>query len=139
MTRFTDFVSPAANTEPAAEDLVSEAVACLDRFTLAFNACDTAAMDAQLHFPHVMFSGADCLIWPTAGQHPADFFDELRKTGWDHTQYERQEPVLVSRDKVHFVVAYSRRDEQSQVLSLHTNLWIVTRVAGRWGVAVRSY
>ena len=73
------------------------------------------------------------LVWPAAGQHPADFFEKLKASGWQCTQYEAQEPVLVSRDKVPFVAAYSRRALDDRVLSLHKNLWILTRVQGPWG------
>ena len=96
-------------------------------------------MDSTLHFPHVMLSGAERLVWPNAGQHPADFFEKLKASGWQSTQYETQEPVLVSHDKVHFVVTYTRRAADGSVLSRHKNLWIVTRINGQWGIALRSY
>lgn len=132
------FVIPPSNDEPDAE-LIAQARACLERFTERFNAADTDGMDAELHFPHVMLSGAQQLVWPAPGQHPADFFEQLRASGWQHTRYEAQEAVLVSQDKVHFVVTYSRRNAAGEVLTLHRNLWIVTRVALRWGIALRSY
>ena len=59
-------------------------------------------MDAHLHFPHVMFSGAERLIWEQPGQLPTGFFDELRQTGWAKTVYEEKQPILVSPEKVHF-------------------------------------
>ena len=138
MSGFVDFVS----TLPAGENggaLVAAASECLDRFTACFNACNTAGMDGQLHFPHVMLSGASRLEWRHPGQHPADLFDQLRASGWHHTRYESKQPVLVSQDKVHFVVSYSRCNAGDEALSQHTNLWIVTRVDGRWGISLRSY
>lgn len=138
MRDLASFVTPAAPTESDA-DLIQGAADCLDRFTAAFNACDTAAMDRELHFPHAMLSGAVRVEWPTPGQHPADFFDKLKNTGWAHTKYLKKDPVLVSADKVHFVVVYTRDDAAGNVLSTHRNLWIATRVAGRWGISLRSY
>lgn len=138
MSDFAEFVSPQASTHSDAQ-LLSEAGACLDRFTAAFNRCDTLGMDAELHFPHLMLSGARQLVWEQPGQHPDGFFDGLKAAGWASTQYERKEPVLVSADKVHFVVVYTRRDKNSKILSTHTNLWIATCIDGEWGIAVRSY
>jgi hypothetical protein len=132
------FVQPVATSEAQAI-LVTQAIACLEGFTQAFNAADAAAVDQYLHFPHIMLSGAQRLVWDSPGQHPADFFDKLRATGWSHTRYEAQTPVLVSADKVHLVVDYTRRDGQDKPISRHVNLWIVTRIAGRWGIALRSY
>ena len=83
--------------------------------------------------PHV--SGGNFGIFCGIVYHyPIDFFAKLQASGWHHTQYEAKEPVLVSRDKVHFVVTYSRRDKSGGILTMHKNLWIVTRVSGKWGI-----
>lgn len=138
MSEFTLFVKPPPSGE-SAPALIEAASACLDRFTARFNARDPAGMDSELHFPHLMFSGAERLTWLQVGQHPRDFFESLLASEWHHTRYESKDAVLVSRDKVHFVVTYSRRNEADDVLSMHENLWIVTRVADKWGIALRSY
>jgi hypothetical protein len=138
MSDFLDFInrSGSAASTPQA---IGPASACLDRFTAHFNACDPAGMDAELHFPHVLLSGAELVVWDGPGGHPADFFDRLRASGWRETRYEAKEPVLASEDKVHFVVTYTRCGDGGEVLSTHRNLWIVTRKSGRWGIALRSY
>lgn len=138
MSDLHQLVQPRPSPECDAE-LVREASACLDRFTAAFNACHLQGLDDALHFPHVLLCGAQRLDWQEPGQHPVDFFEKLRLTGWHHTRYEIKEPVLVSPDKVHFVVTYVRCDKADVVLSRHRNLWIVTRISGRWGIVLRSY
>jgi hypothetical protein len=138
MTDFAHFVTSPDQSAPD-EQWVGEARACLNRFTAAFNACDVVGVDGELHFPHVMMWEGRSLVWPAAGQHASDFFEQLKATGWCSTRYEAQEPVLVSPDKVHFVVTYTRRAVDDSVLSLHKNLWIVTRVDDRWGIVLRSY
>ena len=139
MTGFASFVTPEASAGAAVSDAIAEASACLDRFTERFNACDTAGMDGALHFPHLMLSGADRLEWQASGHHPAGFFEQLMASGWQRTRYQSKEAVLASADKVHFVVSYTREDEAGTVLSTHRNLWIATRVDGRWGISLRSY
>ena len=138
MSDYAGFFKPFPKGESVAE-LISAAEACLDGFTACFNAGDAAGMDAHLHFPHVMFSGAEQLVWEQPGQLPVDFFDELRKTGWAKTVYEEKQPIYVSPDKVHFRVRYTRRALDGHVLTEHENIWFVTRIAGRWGIALRSY
>jgi len=96
-------------------------------------------MDAQLHFPHVMISGAETLLWDGPNQHPSDFFQRLKSTGWTSTRYESKVPVLVSPDKVHFLVTYTRRSDSDAELSRHANLWIVVKRNNVWGISLRSY
>ena len=118
---------------------VAQARQCLINFTDAFNRHDLAGMDACLHFPHQMWSGATLLTWPQAGSHPADFFTQLCATGWTHTRYESIEVALASASKVHCVVDYSRCGANGQVLSRHQNLWMLVQRDGRWGIVLRSY
>ena len=118
---------------------IAGAEACLDEFTASFNRQDPAGMDRHLHFPHLILSGPKVTVWESPGQLPADFFEKLTAAGWTHSTYEAREPVLVTSDKVHFRVRYSRRASDGAALSTHENLWIVTRIDGRWGIAVRSY
>lgn len=136
MSDLLAFVS--TDTRAASVDTTA-ASACLDRFTAAFNAGDLAGMDTELHFPHTLLSGAQRLVWDSPGQHPSDFFEQLRATGWASTRYESKEALLASADKVHFVLTYTRRNASDEVLSTHHNLWIVTRLDDRWGIALRSY
>jgi hypothetical protein len=138
MSEFINFVSPQP-TSHSVEEPIRAASDCLDRFTAFFNACDTRGMDGELHFPHLMLSGSLRMDWPSAGQHPGDFFTALRATGWHHTRYESKQAVLASADKVHFFVTYSRRSSIDATLSMHANLWIVTKIAEKWGISVRSY
>lgn len=132
------FVAP-QSTETNDESLIREALTCLDRFTDAFNECDTKRMDQELHFPHCMYSGSEMVIWNEAGHHPSDFFVKLKASGWSKTRYKSRESVLVSKEKVHFVVDYVRCDMQNQTISRHINLWVVTRINDKWGIALRSY
>lgn len=137
MHDFAKFVAPPVTL--AGEHGVSEASDCLDRFTDAFNDGDLERMDAQLAFPHFMLSGAECLAWTEPGQHPLDFFHNLKASGWAKTEYVRKEVVLASADKVHFVVTYTRKNGLGEVLSTHENLWVAVRAEKGWRIALRSY
>ena len=152
MSSFLSFVSTTSDysIDPG---VVEEASCCLDQFTEAFNALNLAGMDAQLHFPHVMISGAETLLWDGPNQHPSDFFQRLKSTGWASTRYESKVPVLVSQNKIHFsqnkihfsqnkihfLVTYTRRSDRDVELSRHANLWIVVKQNDEWGISLRSY
>jgi len=138
MSGFTKFFSPGESSESQAE-LVSVAEACLDGFTERFNAQDLNGMDSFLNFPHIMYSAAELLIWEKPGQLPLDFFDKLVDGGWARTVTSQKTPVLVSKDKVHFRVHYTRQTDDGTILTEHDNIWFITRVEGRWGIALRSY
>ena len=111
----------------------------LQKFTACFNARDAAGMDACLHFPHVLLSGSQLVIWDKPGSLPANFFGELERSGWDRTVYTYLTPILVSADKVHFDVGYSRLRKDGGVLTTHRNIWFATREQNRWGIKLRSY
>ncbi len=120
--------------------MIAAALATIDGFTTRFNARDLAGMDDHLHFPHVILSAEQLIVWPERGQLPPTFFDELIATsGWDRTVYVERRPVLVNTRKVHIVVDYTRNRADGSVISRHQNLWVVTREAGRWGIKQRSY
>lgn len=123
----------------SSKELIAAGDAVLEAFTARFNARDLTGMDSLLHFPHLIYSGGELLVWQSPGQLSSSFFRDLADAGWAETVYESKTPVLVLRDKVHFRLVYSRRRGDESVLSMHQNLWIVTRVGGRWGIALRSY
>ena len=138
MSSLLSFVSTTSDSS-IDQDVANEASRCLDNFTEAFNALDLEGMDAALHFPHVMISETETLLWSTPNQHPSDFFTRLKSTGWASTRYESKVPVLTSQNKVHFLVTYTRRSVIDVELSRHTNLWIVVKRNGVWGISLRSY
>ena len=131
---------PSRPLEAAVAEAVAHAAgACVDAFIAAFNARDAERMDALLHFPHVLFAADELHVWERPGQLPPDFFEKLAACGWERTESVYKTPLAVSTDKVHFLVRYARRRADGSVLTEHENLWIVTRVDGRWGIALRSY
>jgi len=138
MTDYNKFFKPDMGIE-SPEVLVAGALDCIDTFSQRFNDQDLTGMDALLHFPHVMFSGEELLVWEHPGQLPNDFFEQLVSTGWAKSTYESKTPILVSPNKVHFHVHYTRRRADESVITRHENLWIVVNVNGQWLIALRSY
>lgn len=121
------------------EELILGAIKCLDDFGEQFNSQNLEGMDNFLHFPHYLLSGNELIVWETRGQLPETFFDDLKEQGWNMTVTQKREVILISRDKVHFKVKYTREREDGTVISEHENVWIVIYKDKRWGIFLRSY
>ena len=66
------------------------------RSSKRFNARDLVGMDALLHFPRVILSGEQLVIWQEPGHPPPSFFEDLAaSTGWHHTAYQAKHAVEV--------------------------------------------
>ncbi len=121
------------------EELITGAIKCLDGFGEQFNAENLDGMDDFLHFPHYILSGNEIMEWKTRGQLPETFFDDLKEVGWCKTVTQKREVILVSENKVHFKVRYTREMEDGTVISDNENVWIVIFKDDRWGIFLRSY
>ncbi|PKL66243.1 MAG: hypothetical protein CVV28_11630 [Methanobacteriales archaeon HGW-Methanobacteriales-1] len=121
------------------ENLISGAIKCLDDFGYQFNLENLKGMDDFLHFPHYLLSGNEVIVWNTRGQLPENFFHDLKKQGWSKTVTQKRELILVSSNKVHFKVKYTREKEDGTIISEHENIWIVIHKNNKWGIFLRSY
>jgi hypothetical protein len=138
MTDYVKIFKPESSAE-SDKSLIAGATKCLDDFGAQFNAGNPAGMDDFLHFPHYLLSGSELIEWQSRGQLPETFFSDLKRQEWARTVTQSREVVLVSTDKVHFKVTYTREKEDGTVISAHENVWIVIKRAGRWGIVLRSY
>ena len=123
------------NDEPA----VAAAMHVLDRFMLAFNAAEPGQVAATFNFPHVRFHSAKVTIFPTA----ADFtLDNFRATAdareWATSAWDERKVINAGPDKVHFDTRFSRLRADGSTIASYRSIYIVTRVAGRWGIQARS-
>ncbi len=123
-------------------DPVTEAKAAFDRWHDAFNARDSAAMVAEMNFPHVRLTAANRFHeWPAAEDFAASqdtLTPNLRAEGWHHTVNVSIDPVQVGADKVHFALRESRRDESDTEYEGFDTFWIFTNIDGHWGLQFRS-
>jgi hypothetical protein len=124
-------------SEPA-----SEAIAAFQRWNDGFNARDTEAQVAAMHFPHVRLSATNQFQhWATADDFRAQqdgLTALLRAEGWDHTASLSIEPVQIGDEKVHLTIRQSRQHPDGTEYNGFDTLWIFTKLDGRWGVQFRS-
>lgn len=121
-------------------DPVREAcLACLDRWMAALNAYDNAAMDAELHFPHVRFAGGKVTVYEKPGTNPMDLFERLKRdSGWHHSAWNRRDIVQRNDTQAHFAVNYTRYRADGSIIGHYDSLYVLALKDGRWGVQIRS-
>ena len=116
-----------------------ECIATLDRFMAALNAYDAAAMDAEMHFPHVRFAGGTIVVYQQPGNNPMDLFERLRKEdGWHHSIWNERTVLQRNDVKVHMAVKYTRLRTDNSVIGIYESLYALTLKDGRWAVQMRS-
>ncbi len=112
---------------------------CLDRFMAALNAHDAAAMDAEMHFPHVRFAEGKIYVYEKSGSNPMDLFERLkREDGWNHSTWNKRSIVQQSLTKVHMAVNYTRFRSDGTAIGDFDSLYILSLKDGRWGIQLRS-
>jgi len=123
-------------------DSAAEAMASFHRWNDAFNARDTEAQVAEMHFPHRRLAGDNQFqVWETADDFRAPqetMTERLREEGWDHTSTLSIEAAQAGPDKVHLVIRQSRQHADGTEYNSFDTLWLFTRIDGRWGVQFRS-
>jgi hypothetical protein len=65
--------------------------------------------------------------------------NDLKEQGWKRTVYRDREVLLVSPDKVHFRIRYTRERADGTVITEYENIWILIYKNNRWGIELRSY
>lgn len=114
-------------------------MACLDRWMAALNAHDAAAMDAELHFPHVRFAEGKITVLERPAGKAMDLFERLkREDGWHHSAWNSREVLQRSDSKVHMAVNYTRFRTDGSVIGDYDSLYVLALKDGRWGVQLRS-
>lgn len=138
MRDYMQIFSPEESTT-SEQTQIQDVLNCYDAFGKYFNDEDLEGMDSCLHFPHYLVSGNEMLVWENKGQLPSCFFANLKKQGWGKTVVQSREVVLVSSNKVHLKVKYTRETSEGTILSKHDNVWIFTCKDNKWGILLRSY
>jgi hypothetical protein len=120
---------------------IKEAVASFRRWSAAFNARDTDAQLAEMHFPHLRLAGNRFQWWNTSDDFTAaqeEVTRRLEEEGWYRTAILSIDPVQKGDDKVHLAIRQSRRHVDDTEYNAFDTLWIFTKLNGCWGVQLRS-
>ena len=133
-------VSPADLDANERAEIVSGArQAVLDFFT-AFNAGDAEGTIETINYPHIfMTAGGGFLAAQDASDGPLPNFDQMRqRENWHVSTIDALEASIVTRDKVHLELTFTRWHPDGTRYWTVPALWIVTRAGDHWGIQLRS-
>lgn len=120
------------------EDLAACA-AVVERYIAALNARDLDGVRAEYHFPHVLIGAGKVVHYPTAADLSFAAFDSrVAADGWVRSTFDGHRLVLGGPGKLHLDVWFTRLRADDSVISTHHSLYVMTKVAGRWGIQARS-
>ena len=119
-------------------DTAGAAMGVLDRFMVALNRWDEAALNAALNFPHVRLASGRVTTWDAPGSYRIADFLGRAGDGWHESRWDERTVIHAGPDKVHLAVQFSRWRADGSLLGRYRSLWIVTLVDGKWGVQARS-
>ncbi len=115
------------------------AIRVTDEYLAAVNAADEAGAEATLHFPHIRISNETVTIWNGPEERPlARFRRYAAEDGWHHSRWISRRVLHQGGSKVHLEVQFTRFREDDSPIGTYTSIYVITRVAGRWGIQARS-
>jgi hypothetical protein len=116
---------------------IQNAIAVVDAHMAGLNARDPAAIAASLHFPHYRLAGSVFKVWENSDTYLDDFYARAGD-GWARSQWNRQDVIAATADKVHLDMEFTRFHEDGSALGTYRSIWVITRIDGRWAAQLRS-
>jgi hypothetical protein len=108
-----------------------------DAFMRTFNARDSAAWGATLHFPHVRIASSNVRVINSSADLD-ESFERLIATGWDHSGWAARRIVQCGPTKAHMLTTFVRYRADNSELSRFDSLYIVEQKNGKWAITARS-
>ena len=119
----------------------AQAIVVTDTFMTTFNAHDWKAHFGTFNFPHIRIAGGTVNVWNTpeqlANEYPGHW-DGRIEPDWSYSAWNSREVVHSSDDKVHLAVQFTRYDQSGAKIATYRALYVITCVAGHWGIQARS-
>ena len=120
-------------------EVQKECVPVLDRFMAALNAYDSAAMDREMHFPHVRMAAGTITVYEAPGSNPMDLFERLKaEDDWKYSEWGDRILVQWHASKAHYALNYTRFRSDRSVIGKYESLYVLTKMNERWGIMARS-
>ena len=121
------------------DDAVAAAMDTLDRFIAAFSASDETGIRAAFNFPHVRFHGGKVTVFMNAEDFNLGFFrGSADAKDWAESVWDERKVINADAGKVHIDTQFSRLRADGSVIASYRSIYIVTRIAGKWGIQGRS-
>jgi hypothetical protein len=105
----------------------------------ALNRRDLDGIRAAFHFPHAQLRAGSLIHYATPAELSyAGFYKRMAAEQWTRSTWDGHKVALAGPDKVHLDVWFTRWRADGTAIGTHHSLYIVTRIAGRWGIQVNS-
>lgn len=130
--------SPVGKKAPSEDraDILTGARAAVLGYMEAFNTGDEEQSDRHLNFPHLFMVGGRI---SESSDTAAPNFDQMRDSqNWHVSTFDTLEASIVTPNKVHFEIAFSRWHPDGTRYWTVPALWIVTKDGDHWGTQLRS-
>ena len=112
----------------------------LDRFIETFNSRNAGAWAASLSYPHVRVSPSPrtATFSPTEQDYAAGVsYEAPGAMGWHHSAWDEKHILAVSPTKIHASAQWCRYDGAGDRILPNNVAYVITEVAGRWGIQAR--
>ena len=119
------------------EEAGAAAQAVVKAYIDNFNSKDIASFESVMHYPNVRHADGKIFVVEEPSGRQQMFADLEKAIGWDYTTLDSSEIVQCHPDKVHIAVRVTRHSKTAPIHSFDS-LYVVTKVDGKWGIAIRS-
>jgi len=120
------------------QEILAGARASVVGYMKAFNGSDAEGTAGYLNYPHLFLIQGNVAEAKTPDEAKPNF-DQMRKAqNWAFSTFDSLEPSIVTENKVHWEVVFSRwHPDGTRYLTIPA-LWVTTKVDGHWGFQLRS-
>jgi hypothetical protein len=124
----------------AAESEDPAVIGAVDHYVVSFNTRSPEAWTASMHFPHVSFGDGQVVSYTSrdAALDVIDIETFARTTGWSRSEIVSSRVLQTDGQKAHVAARIARFNEAGVPYSAFDALFIVERIAGRWGIRAYS-
>jgi hypothetical protein len=120
------------------EDILNGARTAVVGYMEAFNGGNAIGTASYLNYPHLFLVGGNV----AEAKSPDDAkpnFDQMRESeNWGFSTFDSLESSVVTANKVHWEVVFSRWHPDGTRYWTVPALWVTTKVDGHWGIQFRS-
>ena len=104
----------------------------------AFNAGDPEGTSSYLNYPHLFLVRGDVVESKGPDDSNPNFNQMRESQNWGFSTFDSLEPSVITANKVHLEVVFSRWHPDGTRYQTVPALWVMTKVDGHWGIQFRS-
>lgn len=118
--------------------IVAEARTAVVGYMEAFNNSDADGTAGYLNYPHLFLVAGNVAKAKSSDDAKPDFNKMRESENWGFSTFDSLEPSVVTANKVHWEIVFSRWHPDGTRYWTVPALWVTTKVDGHWGIQFRS-